>query len=108
LSVRKRVIVDKRERASKVAIHLKALGVKVEYRILAIGDYITASGYAVERKEAHDFIGSLFSGRLFDQARYLSEAYDDAAIIAEGRFQTLFGSMANPRAMWGCRTIFSF
>ena len=101
MSIYERVIVDSRERASNVAIYLKALGVRVQYRMLAIGDYITVSGYAVERKEAHDFVSSLFSGRLFDQAARLSEAYDNAIIVVEGDFQTIFGSMQNPRAMWG-------
>lgn len=81
--------------------YLRGLDVNVEYRVLAVGDYVTDSGHVVERKEAHDFIGSLFSGRLFDQASRLTEAYGSAIIVVEGDFQGMFSSMPNPRAMWG-------
>lgn len=108
MSTRARIIVDERERASKTPSYLRALGVKVEYRMLAVGDYVTTSGYAVERKEAHDFINALFSGRLFDQADRLSEAYDNAIMVVEGDFQTIFEGMANPRAMWGALSTLAF
>ncbi len=96
-----RVIVDERERASKIPEYLKTLGIRVDYRMLAVGDYVTFSGCVVERKEAHDFVSSLFSGRLFDQAHRLVEAYGSAVIVVEGDFQAMFEKMPNPRAMWG-------
>ena len=108
MSVRTRIIVDERERASKVPAYLKVLGIHVEYRMLAIGDYVTTSGYAVERKEVHDFIKALFTGRLFDQAERLSEAYDKAVIVVEGDFQATFESVANPRTMWGALSTLAF
>ena len=96
-----RIIVDKRERASKIPEYLKGLDISVDYRVLAIGDYVTDSGYIVERKEIHDFVSSLFSGRLFDQASRLTEAYDNAIVVVEGDFQEIFSIMPNPKAIWG-------
>ena len=73
---------------------MKDLGLLVEYRMLAVGDYILPSGYAVERKEVHDFITSLFSGRLMDQASRLTEGYDNALLIVEGDIQSLIDELS--------------
>ena len=108
MPVSARVIVDERERASGIPRLLKALGLRVEYRMLAIGDYILPQGYAVERKEVHDFIKSLFSGRLLDQASRLVEGYDNAILIVEGDFQSIIEGLSNPRSVWGALATLAF
>ncbi len=96
-----RVLVDERERASGIPGRLRSMGVQVEPRMLNVGDYILSSEYALERKSSSDFVNSLYSGRLFDQARRLSEAYENPLILVEGRLGNLLDTMPNPRVFWG-------
>ena len=53
-----RIIVDEREKKSGIPELLKAVGMKVELKTLAIGDYIVAPETVVERKSIQDFVSS--------------------------------------------------
>ena len=103
-----RVIVDERERESGVPEILKTLGFQVDYRVLEIGDYVVSADCAVERKAGRDFAKSLYSGRLFDQARRLRQFYARPVFVAEGDLQLLVGDSAKPRAHWGALTTLAF
>jgi ERCC4-type nuclease len=96
-----RVLVDEREHASGIPERLQSMGVFVEARMLNVGDYILSSECALERKSAKDFVHSLYSGRLFDQARRLSEAYEIPMMLVEGQLSSLLDNMTNSRAFWG-------
>jgi len=108
MTFQSRVIVDERERGSGVPDLLKSSGVLVDYRLLEIGDYVVSSDCAVERKAGRDFVKSLYSGRLFDQARRLRQFYSRPVFVAEGDLQLLFGDGAKPRAFWGALTTLAF
>jgi len=108
LTVQSRVIVDEREKVSGVPDLLKSLGLQVDYRVLEVGDYVVSSDCAVERKAGRDFIKSLYSGRLFDQARRLRQFYIRPAFVAEGDLQLLFGEGSKPRTFWGALTTLAF
>ena len=95
-----RVVADARERPSGVPEELRSLGAFVEYRVLDIADYLVGE-FAVERKSVRDFVSSLYSGRLFDQAHRLGEAYQTIFLIVEGNFWEEIGSVRNPRSLWG-------
>ncbi len=95
-----RVIVDEREKPSGVPDELSALGAMVDYRVLEVGDYIVRD-YAIERKSARDFIRSLYTGRLFDQARRLGDAYETPLLVVEGEFGEAVKQQKNPRSLWG-------
>ncbi len=103
-----RVIVDEREKVSGVPDVLKSLGLQIDYRLLEVGDYIVSSDCAVERKAGRDFIKSLYSGRLFDQARRLRQFYTRPVFVAEGDLQLLFSEASKPRAFWGALTTLAF
>jgi DNA excision repair protein ERCC-4 len=103
-----RVIVDERERDSGVPEILKTLGFQVDYRVLEVGDYVVSADCAVERKAGRDFAKSLYSGRLFDQARRLRQFYARPVLVAEGDLQLLVGESAKPRAHWGALTTLAF
>ncbi|MEM2850671.1 MAG: ERCC4 domain-containing protein [Candidatus Bathyarchaeia archaeon] len=103
-----RIIVDERERQSGVPELLAKFGGKIEYRFLSVGDYVLSSECAVERKDAHDFVNSLFSGRLFDQAYRLSEAYRFSMLIVEGDLLKLVEESSKPRAFWGALATIAF
>jgi len=102
------VIVDEREKVSGVPDLLKASGLQVECRLLEVGDYVVSSDCAVERKAGRDFIKSLYSGRLFDQARRLRQFYSRPVFVAEGDLQLMFNESVKPRAFWGALTTLAF
>ena len=84
MASRLRIYVDEREKSSNVPQLLLRKGLVIIFRKLDVGDYLLPGDYCVERKTARDFVSSLFDGRLFDQARRLSETYRNAVIIIEG------------------------
>ena len=96
-----RVVVDEREKPSGVPELLKDYGLQVEYQMLDVGDYVVSPDCAVERKEERDFLKSLYSGRLFDQAHRLCETYDRPVLVVEGELPLFVREMAKPRAFWG-------
>ncbi|MGQ9469205.1 MAG: ERCC4 domain-containing protein [Nitrososphaerales archaeon] len=66
-----RIVVDERERASRVPNILSELGARLDFSQLQVGDYILASDVAVERKTVSDLVHSIYDGRLFKQAAEL-------------------------------------
>src|SRR5574340_515748 len=96
-----RMVIDERERKSGIPDLLKKVGVKVELKNLPIGDYIVASETVVERKSIHDFISSVFDGRLFDQCNRLKEHYENPAIIVEGNIDEIDKITENPLVFYG-------
>jgi len=107
LSTKNRVIVDEREKPSGIPRLLRELGVTVNFKMLEIGDYIMP-GYAVERKEIRDFLRSIFSRRVFEQAKRLSETYENPILIIEGDISTVLGSKIMPAAFWGALATLAF
>ncbi len=94
------LFADHREPAYIISM-LKELGVAVEQRLLGIGDYLLSENVAVERKTASDFWRSMFSGRLFEQAINMVEAYPKSLIVLEGDTNAELKWRSNPRAFWG-------
>ncbi|MBS3816021.1 MAG: DEAD/DEAH box helicase family protein [Candidatus Thermoplasmatota archaeon] len=80
----KTITVDTREQNSRVVQDLAREDIKIKTSQLSIGDYIISEDTAVERKEVSDFLESITDGRLFSQARSLSENYQQPIIILEG------------------------
>jgi len=76
--------VDNREQNSKVVENLSRKNIKIQTAQLSVGDYIISENSAVERKEVSDFLESVTDGRLFSQARELSNNYQEPVIILEG------------------------
>ena len=68
--------------------------------MLDVADYVVGS-YAVERKSVRDFVSSLYSGRLFDQAHRLGEAYRTSMLLVEGDLWEELKRVRNPRSLWG-------
>jgi DNA excision repair protein ERCC-4 len=95
-----RVVADERERRSGVPEELRSLGAFVEYRVLDVADYVVGQ-YAIERKSVRDFVNSLYTGRLFDQAHRIGEAYDAIFLLVEGDLWHELARARNPRSLWG-------
>lgn len=96
-----RMVIDEREKKSGIPDLLKEVGVKVEMKNLPVGDYIVASETVIERKSVHDFISSVFDGRLFDQCNRLREHFEHPAIIIEGNVDEIAQITENPLVFYG-------
>ena len=96
-----RIVVDERERKSGIPKLLQAIGVNVEVKTLPIGDYIVSHETVVERKSIHDFISSIFDGRLFDQCNRLKEHFKFPIILLEGSVDEIESITENPLVFYG-------
>jgi len=76
------VVCDWREK--DVIKELKKLGLRVVELQLQVGDFVISEKVGIERKSANDFVDSIISGRLFSQAKSLSESFEIPLIIIEG------------------------
>jgi len=103
-----RVVVDEREKISGIPGLLKEFGLLVECRMLDVGDYIISPDSAIERKQERDFLRSLYSGRLFDQAQRLSQTYEHPVLIVEGKLSYFIERMRKPRVFWGALATLTF
>jgi DNA excision repair protein ERCC-4 len=84
-----RIVVDEREKNSRVPDLLKLMGVHVDYKQLVIGDYIVSSETIIERKTIYDLLNSVYDGRLFVQCSDLIKHYSRPVIIVEGNLTDL-------------------
>ncbi|HDD33614.1 MAG TPA: hypothetical protein ENG30_00525 [Thermofilaceae archaeon] len=81
------LLVDFRERASRVVRELKKLGVVLKFENLDVGDYVIGNTIGIERKTCNDFLSSIVDKRLFEQARYLSQTFSKPIFVVEGDFE---------------------
>nr|XP_031840171.1 DNA repair endonuclease XPF isoform X1 [Nomia melanderi]XP_031840172.1 DNA repair endonuclease XPF isoform X1 [Nomia melanderi]XP_031840173.1 DNA repair endonuclease XPF isoform X1 [Nomia melanderi]XP_031840174.1 DNA repair endonuclease XPF isoform X1 [Nomia melanderi] len=77
------VIVDMREFRSELPAILHTRGIKIEPVTLQVGDYILSPEMCVERKSISDLIGSLNSGRLYNQAVSMTRHYTKPMLLIE-------------------------
>jgi len=81
--VQPKVIVDMREFRSLLPSLLHKRGIDVEPVTLEVGDYILTPEICVERKSISDLIGSLNSGRLYNQAVAMTRFYTRPMLLIE-------------------------
>ncbi|ELA42845.1 uncharacterized protein VICG_00160 [Vittaforma corneae ATCC 50505] len=77
------VTVDSREMRSKLPFFLYRAGNEINIKVLEIGDYLLGTTKCIERKSIEDFLGSLNSGRLYQQAQRLTHAYTNPILLLE-------------------------
>jgi DNA excision repair protein ERCC-4 len=95
------ILVDHRESRSSVPAFLREMGMEIKFRALEVGDYVISPEIAVERKSLHDFVTSLFDGRLFAQIDRLSSSYSTPFMIVEGKYEDTEKYVQNPKAVYG-------
>lgn len=98
---RLRIIVDDREKKSGIPDLLRAVGMNLEVKMLTVGDYIVAPETVVERKSIHDFMSSIFDGRLFDQCERLKEHFQYPILLMEGNVDEVEEITDNPLVFYG-------
>ena len=84
------IVVDNRE-PKEICEILEELEVEVEVKQLEVGDYDLGNRTLVERKTGNDYVSSLSDGRLFEQAKNLTENADTILLILED-FQKAFST----------------
>ena len=84
-----RIVVDERERNSKVPKFLIEDGAQIDFARLSVGDYIISPEIAIERKTISDLINSIYDGRLFIQCSDLIQFYSKPVLLIEGNILNL-------------------
>ena len=105
-----RIVVDEREKKSGIPDLLKSIGMKMEVKMLPVGDYIVAPETVVERKSIRDLMSSIFDGRLYDQCSRLKEHFACPIVLLEGNVDEINEIMDNPMVFYGAlsKIIFDF
>jgi DNA excision repair protein ERCC-4 len=78
-----RVIVDSREFRSELPCLIHKRGIEIVPLMITIGDYILSPDICVERKSISDLIGSLNSGRLYNQCQQMTRFYTRPILLIE-------------------------
>lgn len=98
------VCVDSNEAAmaGKIVNYLRLSGCSVKVVNLPDCDYLVSDRCGIERKEVKDFAQSLKDGRLFEQARRLSEGYERPLLILQGYLPLISKfTRISANALWG-------
>lgn len=96
-----RIVVDEREKKSGIPDLLRSVGLNLEMKTLAVGDYIVAPETVVERKSIRDLVSSVFDGRLFDQCSRLKEHFQYPVVLMEGNVDEIEEITDNPLVFYG-------
>ncbi|XP_071550106.1 DNA repair endonuclease XPF [Panulirus ornatus] len=78
-----RIIVDMREFRSELPALIHKRGIEIDPVTIEVGDYILTPDICVERKSLSDLIGSLNSGRLYNQAQAMTRYYKRPILLIE-------------------------
>ena len=100
--------VDDREQTSGIPQLLKS-NPEFECSIerLVLGDYLIDGWLLVERKQLKDLVGSLISGRLFEQVSRLADSEFKTALLIEGNAQEIKDYKMHRHALLGALTTVS-
>nr|CAG4651688.1 EOG090X03DI [Triops cancriformis] len=77
------IVVDMREFRSELPALIHKRGIDIIPVTIEIGDYILTPQMSVERKSLSDLIGSLISGRLYNQCQAMSRYYSKPMLLIE-------------------------
>jgi DNA excision repair protein ERCC-4 len=84
-----RIVIDERERSSRIPSLLRQAGAVTDFAHLKVGDYVISTETAIERKTIHDLLNSIYDGRLLVQCSDLIQHYAKPVIIIEGNILNL-------------------
>ncbi|KAG5880660.1 hypothetical protein JTB14_022822 [Gonioctena quinquepunctata] len=85
------IIVDMREFRSDLPALIHKRGIEIEPITITVGDYILTPDICVERKSLSDLIGSLNTGRLYQQCTNMSRYYSKPMLLIEFDKNKTFG-----------------
>jgi ERCC4-type nuclease len=96
--VRVPLVIDVNE-PEEIPERLRGLGIEIEVRRIAPGDYVLGP-IGIERKTVSDFFNSMVRKRLFEQVQRLRDAYPQPLVILEGDLAEI-STFKTPRAFLG-------
>src|SRR5438093_2982165 len=96
--VRIPLVVDSNE-PEDIPERLRELGVEIEVRKIAPGDYVLGP-VGIERKTLYDFFNSMVRKTLFEQVQRLRDAYPQPHVYLEGDL-ALISKVEKPQAILG-------
>lgn len=103
-----KVVIISDYREQDVIKELKLLGASVNEMSLEVADFICSDKISIERKTHNDFVNSIIDGRLFEQARNLSENFEKSILIVEGYSTRQINENALKGALASLITDFNF
>ncbi|MDO8642340.1 MAG: DEAD/DEAH box helicase [Candidatus Woesearchaeota archaeon] len=95
------IMVDDREKSSKIVKEFLEKNIKVRLRRLEAGDFVLSARCAVEFKTVPDFVDSIIDGRLLSQLIALKTIYDRPLLIVEGEEDIYSQRSIHPNAIRG-------
>jgi Fanconi anemia group M protein len=104
MGIELQICIDSNEASSRrdIVNYFRLSGFSVEVKRLDVCDYVVSDRVGVERKDVSDFISSLKDGRIFNQARDMTEIYERPIIILEGQVgKALDRSAIRPSSVYG-------
>src|SRR5919205_4216858 len=84
-----RIVVDEREKGSRIPTLLRQAGAIIDFAQLKVGDYVVSPETAIERKTVRDLISSIYDGRLFLQCSDLIKYYQKPLLVMQGNIAEL-------------------
>ncbi len=97
---RVKVIVDSRERNTRVLATLKE-NCTLSMEHLPVGDYLVSDRVCIERKTIEDFLSSLIDGRLMEQMSEMRRNFEAPVLIIEGGADIYAQRNIHPNAIRG-------
>jgi len=98
------IFVDSNEASNRrdIVNYLRLSGFTVDIQKLDVCDFVVSDRVGIERKDTSDFLGSMKDGRLFKQAKSMSEVYEKPILILEGQMsRALKRSRMKPASIYG-------
>jgi DNA excision repair protein ERCC-4 len=100
--------IDNREPAD----YIKKLEEKYKVTVGAydVSDYHVGNIIGIERKAMGDYLSSLYSGKLFQQATELKAQFENAVVLVEGDYETLvnvYGAEGKRAVMGSIASLFA-
>jgi len=95
--------IDFREQRSGIVDEIKKLAdvLTVEMSTLSVGDYWIGDKIIIERKTLSDFLNSIKTGHIFQQAYRIAQSEKNGLIILEGDKSMVNNSIMSRRAVQG-------
>ena len=94
------ILIDNREKDSRIPDLLKNKEFLFYFENLEIGDYIIKD-IIIERKTSKDFIASIFDGRIFQQANKITSFTNKAILLIEDLLQNELEYVKNKKSIYG-------
>jgi len=98
------ICIDSNEASNRrdIVNYLRLSGFTVDIQKLDVCDFVVSDRVGIERKDTSDFLGSMKDGRLFKQAKSMSEVYEKPILILEGQMsRALKRSRMKPASIYG-------